>query len=194
MPPGAKAKPSRSIRGRVPQQHPPDEVVTGPALPSAAPRGRGWLWEGSSGLPLVFVHESHIPLQAGRAPAAPGSPPRLVRGCQSWGRPGPQRSADGSTGLTQAEPPRPGAGSSLPLPQPWRGQWPLGCVLLCWGHWALYLQVQQSHLLFSCYHGLDDVPQGSWRLVPSSWCCWELVEPLGGGAWWEEVRSLGVCH
>lgn len=23
------------------------------------------------------------------------------------------------------------------------------------------------------------------------WCYWEVVDPLTGGAWWEEVRSLG---
>jgi hypothetical protein len=29
----------------------------------------------------------------------------------------------------------------------------------------------------------------SW--VPRLWHCWEVVEPLGGRAWWKEVRSLG---
>lgn len=30
-------------------------------------------------------------------------------------------------------------------------------------------------------------------LDPSLRHCQEVVEPLGGGGWWEEVRSLGVC-
>jgi hypothetical protein len=30
-------------------------------------------------------------------------------------------------------------------------------------------------------------------LVVSLWCYWEVGEPLGGGVYWKEDRSLGAC-
>jgi hypothetical protein len=47
-------------------------------------------------------------------------------------------------------------------------------------HVGLKLNCLQS----SCVEGL----------VSAWWWCWEVVEPVGGGASWEEGRSLWVWH
>jgi hypothetical protein len=59
-----------------------------------------------------------------------------------------------------------------------------------------YWHSQRSPEIFDTYYNLDHKCSLKAHVLgacSSGWCCWEVVEFLGGRVWWEAFRSMRVC-